>query len=239
MRIAWRIVLGLTLLQGAAFGADGPEIQVVDGKVSMSAQSVPLGRLIEMFDRALGLNSSIKPELASTSISVQFTDLQVNDAVRKIFEGQPFNYMMIEGKGITVTDRALRVATTSTAITSSPFSDSQPIFNSPVQNGVTPFSQQINVQPQVQQPQNLNGTGQAPTGQATPFGPQPTPNATTNPNQVLPGQIPPTAGSLNPLSPAGANTAPGIGFPGAQTAPPSQPAGPGAIGGATPGVLSR
>jgi len=242
MKIALNVILGLVLLPAVASAADGPEIQVVDGKVSMSAQSVPLGRLLEMFDKAVGLSSNVKPELASTNISVQFTDLDVNEAVRKIFEGQPFNYLMIQGKGITVTDRALRVAATPAPIASSPFGDSQPIFTSPLQPNVpTPFTQQITVQPQQQQPQNLSGNGQTQATGVTPFGPQPTTsNTPANPNQILPGQIPPNPGALNPLiSPTGQNSSVGGGFPGVQTTAPAQPAGPGTLGGATPGALPR
>ena len=42
-------LVGLALLPVIAFGAGkGPEIQVVDGKVSMIAEAVPLGRLMRL-----------------------------------------------------------------------------------------------------------------------------------------------------------------------------------------------
>ena len=53
---------------------------------------------------AMGMTSEVKPELANRNISVQFTDLTLNDAVRKIFQGQPLNYFVIQGKGIHVTE---------------------------------------------------------------------------------------------------------------------------------------
>src|SRR5262245_66047478 len=115
MRIVVGLLLGLVLLQGIAY-AEGPEIQVVDGKVTISAKAVPLGRLLSLLDRAMGLDSKVmKPELANRTISVRFEDLELKDAVHKIFEGQPLNYMLIEGKGIRVTDLASSTGSTSSS----------------------------------------------------------------------------------------------------------------------------
>jgi hypothetical protein len=268
MRIGYGLLFGLLLLQTVAY-AEGPEIQVVDGRVTMTAQAVPLQRLLSLLDRATGLDSKImKPELGNRTISVRFEDLELKDAVHKIFEGQPLNYMLIEGKGIRVTEQALSTGSSSS-------SPSSPVSSFPEPQS---FSTPVNPNPiqpaQVQPP--VNTTGQP---AAVPFGAAPQnsnlPASTANPNVVVPGQIAPPLGTnpqpnpqqqypqQNPLiSPLGAapttgapvtaapaaggnvggapvGTPAGIGLPPVQT-PPVQPAGPGTIGGTTttPGAVS-
>src|SRR5262245_7207225 len=133
MKLAGKVLISLALLQGAAYAQapqpPQPEIQVVEGKVSMAVQSMAIGRVLTLPDRAMGLTSTVKPELSNRPVSVRFTGLPLKDAVHKIFEGQPFNYMFVEGKGIRVTDLAQGGPTTSSA--SSSFQDSGPI-NQPV-----------------------------------------------------------------------------------------------------------
>ena len=251
MKFAFKILVGLSLIQGTAFAFQGPEIQVMDGKITMTAQAVPLGQVLTMLDRATGLSSKVlKPELARRNISVRFKELDLRDAVQKIFEGQPLNYVLIAGKGIQVTDAAQGGPATGTSTApsvSSSFPNSQPVIsNQPLQPGV-PTIQPVNaVQPAnaASQPANANN----------PFGATPPPAATppSGPGQatITPGQLPPPIGASN-ITPAGAaqpapagvifpggQTTPtgGIPFPGAQTAPASQPTGPGAAG-ATPGTV--
>jgi hypothetical protein len=152
----------------------------------------------------------------------------LKDAVHKIFEGQPLNYLLIEGKGIRVTDAAQSAGgATSTASTSSPsFMDSPPI-NSPA----IPIGNVQGV------PVNAGGQPVQPNN---PFGNQPPPAqpATATPAPAfVPGQLPPPIGASNPLvSPAPASTAPATGFP-TTPAPVPQPAGPGAVPG-TPGQIT-
>ena len=243
MKVACRILVSIALLQGTAFAQATPEIQVVDGKVSMAVQGMPLSRMLSLLDRAMGLTSTVKPELSNRSISVRFTGLGLKEAVHKIFEGQPYNYMFIEGKGIRVTDLAAAGATAS-ASSSSPFQDSvpvnqppQPVF--PLQPGIQP----VNAVPQA-------GQQAAP---ATPFGTPTNPPATPAPNTSntgpAPGQLPPPIGANNPLvNPASAQPAVGAGgfpatgaggFPATAPTPPAQPAGPGTIPGAAPGTIGR
>lgn len=238
MRFAFRILIGLSLLQGTAF-AQSPEIQVVDGKVTMSALAVPLGQLLTLLDRATGLKSEVlKPELANRNISVRFTKLELNDAVAKIFEGQPLNYMMIAGKGIRVFDLAQGAPGTSSPTPS--FQDAPVITNQPLQFGGAPVvqpTQPANIP--VQQGNNPTGVQPA-AANASPAGQAPT--------GPTPGQLPPSGqpavGGINPLIPTvntGGGTgaaAPVVGFPGA-SAPAPQPTGPGTIGGSvTPGTIS-
>jgi len=242
MKVACRILVSLTLLQGLAWDqSPAPEIEIVDGKVTMSAQGVPLGRLLSLLDRALGLTSTVKPELANRNISVRFTGLPVKDAVHKIFEGQPLNYMFVEGKGVSRIELA-QTSTTTTA-TSSPSSfDSGPVFNQTPLPGITPVqpvnAQPLNPQPQnaTGQPSNANPSNANPSN--SPFGTMPpAPVATpANAGGVVPGQVPPPPGGNNPLvTPAGAQPPPNAGFPIIATPPPQQ-TGPGTLG-ATPGVV--
>lgn len=235
MRIVYTLLVGLVLLQGVA-SAEDPEVQVVDGKVTISAQSVPLGQLLTLLDRAMGLTSQVKPELANRTVSVRFSDLELRDAVQKIFEGQPLNYMLIEGKGIRVTDLALSNASTSSTPTVSSFPDPSP---------VTPLAPPGPIQPALAQP--VNTANQQPPVANTPFGrPSPNPNTPAGPTAaapaatpgvIAPGQLPPPIGANNPLISPTVDGVP-VGLP-VTPAPPAQPTGPGTLGNVTPGVAPR
>src|SRR5262245_50388418 len=102
-----------------------PEIQIIDGKVSVQAESIPLGRLLPLLDAATGMTSKVPPELANRNVSVRVSGVDFDTAVRKIFEGQPFDYVFVTGKGIVVT--ALAQATP-TGVTGgpAPFVDQSP-----------------------------------------------------------------------------------------------------------------
>jgi len=248
MKVAYRVLLGLVVLQGSLFAqiqpqaqaqAPAPEIEVVDGKISMSALGMPLSRVVSLLDRAMGLKSKVAPEVASSPISVRFKGLELKDAVQKIFEGQPFNYSLIEGKGIDVSGAALGGTTAST---SSPFPDAAPISQSPLP-GASPIQPAVPINPAGQPVQG------APIGAtvnpANPNNPAPASNTAAPPGAVAPGQLPPAIGGVNPLTqPAGAPAVgtggPAVGFPLA-TPPPQQPTGPGTVGGvggAAPGTIS-
>ncbi|HVQ65479.1 MAG TPA: hypothetical protein VMT78_13145 [Terriglobia bacterium] len=258
MKVACTLLAALALLQGTVFAqTPAPEIEVVDGKVSMSVQAMPLSRLLSLLDRAMGLTSQVKPELANRTISVRFSGLVLRDAVHKIFEGQPFNYMLVEGKGIRVTDLAQGGPSTSSA-SSTPFQDSGPINQAPI----NPINQPLPGVSPVQQPVNAQGGNPAgqPAQAITPFGPgtnQNPPAANANPGgATAPGQMPPPIGGTNPLVipvgapvpagaqvptgapvPAGAQLPAGVtGFPANPASPPPQPSGPGTLG-ATPGTI--
>ena len=237
MKITLIALAAMVALPLATYAQETPEIRISDGKVSITALSVPIGRLLQLLDRAVGMNSQVKPELANLPVSVRFTNLELKDAVYKIFQGQQLNYLLIEGKGIRVTDRATGGGTTSTASSnSSPFQDSQPIVSSPIPIG--------NAQP-IQQPIQANVPAGQPAQQANPFGSQPPANAqpanTTSPGAAfVPGQLPPPIGASNPLVTPANTAAPPAGFPSTPAASP-QPAGPGALPGATvtPGQIGR
>jgi hypothetical protein len=223
VKIASKLLLGLVLLQGAAYAADEPKIEVIDGKISITAQAVPLGRFLSLFDKAMGLKSEVKPGLENRNVSVQFSGLSFNDAVRKIFQGQPFNYVVIQGKGIRVTDVAQAGGADSGP---PPFSTSSQPISSPVNNTIQPL-----------QPNPINNPQPAPTSI---FGAPPQANAPAqNPSTPLsgPGVMPPPIGANNPLTnPVGGPNAGGNVVPVGPVNQPPQPAAPGTLPGTVPGA---
>src|SRR5581483_3093438 len=88
------------LLVSPAFAAKGTEIDLVDNKLSIDADMVPLSRLLRLLDMATGMKSKVPPDLANRNISVKFSGLPLNDGIRKIFQGQPFDYAVLAGQGI-------------------------------------------------------------------------------------------------------------------------------------------
>ena len=54
-------------------------------------QAVPLGRLLRLFGLATGLDTQAPPEVANRNVSVRFSGLSMEAAIRKIFEGQPLD----------------------------------------------------------------------------------------------------------------------------------------------------
>src|SRR5438105_15692666 len=97
--------LSVCLATGAtAFAAPkGPEIDLVDNKLSVNADTISLGRLLRLLDLATGMQSKVPADLANRNISVKFSGLSVSDGVRKMFQGKPFDYVVIEGQGVIVT----------------------------------------------------------------------------------------------------------------------------------------
>jgi hypothetical protein len=227
------------VLAGQGAGAKEPTIQVSDGRVSLAAENVPLGRLLSLWDKAMGAASQVKPELANKTISVQFDDLGFEEAVRKMFQGQALNYITV-GKGIRVYDQ-VQGGPVTTSLTSSPiYSEPPPPTNNLF---VQPQQQPFQQPPQVQQLPSPAGAGQPNSPQApvnTLFGIRPDPNAaqTQNPQLppggVVPGVAPPPLGA-NPF-----NTAPAPAAGPTATPMPSptsqQPLAPGTLG-VTPGTL--
>ena len=236
MKVVWTVLTSVVLLQGRAFAqvqaqpqtqAPAPEIEVVDGKVSMSALGMPLSRVISLLDRAMNMKSKVAPEIASRPISVRFKDLPLKDAVQKIFEGQPLNYSLIAGKGIDVSGAAVGTASAGTS-----FQDPLPISQTPAQ-GVNQIQPAVPINP-VGQPVQIAPTGAAPNP-ANPNNPAPTGANAPPPGVAAPGQLPTPIGGVNPLTQPVTAT-PSVGFPPA-TPPPPQPTGPGTVG-ATPGTIA-
>jgi hypothetical protein len=141
------------IMAGGAFADKGPKIEVIDNKLSIDAEAVPLSRLLRLLDLATGMKSRIVPELANRNISVKFSGLEVNEGIRKIFQGQPVDYMMIGGQGIIVTAASQSVAST----------DAPPVYSTPQQMD-QPFIPDFN--PAL----NPAGNQQQPAMIQTPFG---------------------------------------------------------------------
>ena len=109
----------LISLAWTAAMAKGPQIDLIDNKLSVSAENVSVGRLLQLVDMATGLKSRVPPELANRNISVRFSGLPMAEAVRKMFQGQTFDYVVIEGQGIIVTSASQNVSGPETATTTS------------------------------------------------------------------------------------------------------------------------
>jgi hypothetical protein len=97
------IILATAIFSGQALAADGPQVVNRDGKISISADHITLEFLLSLWDQATGMKSTAPPELADRKLSVHFTGLSEDDAVRAIFLGQPFGYAFVQGQGIVVT----------------------------------------------------------------------------------------------------------------------------------------
>src|SRR5437588_5002203 len=120
------IVFAIT---STAFAAGkGPEINLVDNRLSINAEAISLGRLLRLLDLATGMQSKVPPELANRNISVRFSGLTLEDGVRKIFQGQPFDYVVMEHQGVIVTSASQAVAGT----------ESTPVFNPTPQQPIAP-----------------------------------------------------------------------------------------------------
>ena len=198
------LILLLIVGSGAIATAKGPEVNFVDQKLSINVETIPLGRLLQLVDLATGMNSKVPPDLANRNISVKFSGLTLSDAVRKMFQGQPLDYVVIEGQSIVVT-------AASQTLTAG--GEAAPLYNnSPVNNQQfepQPFFQESpQILPQ-QIPPQLQGQ---PAMVQTPFGPIPNPRAQQQPNVGIGNQV---QQPQNPLFPqSGAPTSqPQAGFP--------------------------
>lgn len=142
----------------------GPQIDLIDNKLSVNVESIPLSRLLQLIDQATGMKSKVPAELANRNMNVRFAGLDMTDAVRKIFQGLPLDYVMVQGQGIIVTAASQTTATAG--------GDPVPQYNNqPVQPMDQPFVQEFPPPGGVFQP------GQQPAMVQTPFGPVPNPRA--------------------------------------------------------------
>jgi hypothetical protein len=169
------LLLAVSLVT-SALGADkGPEINIVNNKLSIDAQNVPLGRLLRLLDLATGMKSKVPPELANRNISAKFSGLPLGDGVRKIFQGQPFDYVVLEGQGVIVTSAAQNVASTDSAPSYNP-PPGQVMAPQPIEQPFTPDFPPATVPQPGFAPQQMPPQQQPPTIQ-TPFGPIANPRA--------------------------------------------------------------
>src|SRR5262250_1770785 len=99
------ILVGILALDGSAAGR-GPEVTYVDQKMSISADDITLERLLRLWDQATAMQSVVPLELANRKLTIHFTGLPISDAIRKMFNGQPFDYVLVEGHGILIMERS-------------------------------------------------------------------------------------------------------------------------------------
>src|SRR3954469_6618046 len=119
----------LVLLAANVFAAGkDPEFKVVDGKVSIQAEGITLKQFLQYWDAATGMTSKVNPQLANEKISVRLEGLDMTSAIRKSFQGQPWNWAVVNGRGINFIGRATAVTSPSGGGSSSPiqtFSDTR------------------------------------------------------------------------------------------------------------------
>jgi hypothetical protein len=222
IQIRW-LALPLTMiftLEMSGLAANGgPAVQVIDGRLSVKADAVPLGWFLKTLDKATGMSSTLPANLANRNISVQFSNLSFDDAVHKIFEGQRLDYVLVQGEGIIITGTAQVITSSdqgSSFVPPPPEIFGNAVnFNSPNNDVFVPPL------PTVPQPgQVVPVNGQEPAMIQTPFGPIPNPRA----NQGVQSQANPANPSAtpNPQQPFGSQGTPfgqsnpfGIGSPAA------------------------
>src|SRR5438093_1035332 len=159
----WGAAIIFVLLFCTAAAAKGPEINLIDSKLSVNAEAISLGRLLQLVDQATGMKSKVPPELANRNISVKFSSLNVDDAVRKIFQGLPLDYVVITGKSIIVTaasQTASSAGEAQPAYPPPPSAQQNPLFTQPGQSLGQPIIQ----------PQQGVGVPGAQIGSPSPFG---------------------------------------------------------------------
>jgi len=190
------ILAGVLGLDGFA-ARQGPEVTNVDQKISISADDITLERLLRLWDQATAMQSVVPLELANRKLTIHFTGLPISDAIRKMFNGQPFDYVLVEGHGILIMERSQ----------SEPVAQSADVDN-PVEQVTEPAVSQeapslIVPPPEQQQPIIIQ----------TPFGPIVSPY--TRDQSVV--QLPPVYGpppppffalTVPPVPPAGAPNGP-------------------------------
>jgi hypothetical protein len=210
------VVLIALISTGLFADGNGPLIQVIDNRVSIQADSVPLGRLLRLLDMATGMTSKVPPEFANRNLTIRFSGLSFDDAVRKIFEGVPLDYIVVKNEGIIVTAASQRL----TAADQSPFSNSNSNspFNNNFNNNQQPVEQPMgqeqpffpqNVNPFPGPPQQYQGNMPPNMQQAqpamiqTPFGPIPNPRAQQQPGNMP--MAPPVSQPFGLANPASGN----------------------------------
>lgn len=190
------ILAGILGLNGFAAG-QGPAVTNVDQKISISADDITLDRLIRLWDQATAMQSVVPPELANRKLSIHFTGLPISDALRKMFNGQPFDYVLVEGHGILIMERSQSEPVAQSADVSDP-------VEQVTEPAVSPEAPSLIVPPPEQQ---------QPTIIQTPFGPIVGPYGREQPVVQLPpvyGPPPPPFFALTvpPVPPAGAPNGP-------------------------------
>jgi hypothetical protein len=89
----------------SGFAADPqPQVANSDGKITVNVQGITLSQLLRLWDQATGMLSTVAPELANRTVSVRFSGLDTDDAIRAIFDTLGFDYVVVAANTIIVTD---------------------------------------------------------------------------------------------------------------------------------------
>src|SRR5579883_147925 len=97
------MIFAVVLAISGIAAEQGSSVSKVDQKISVQANDVGLGYLLHLWDKATGMHSTVPAGIADRTMSVRFSGLGEDEAVRKLFEKQPYDYIFAPGKGITVT----------------------------------------------------------------------------------------------------------------------------------------
>jgi hypothetical protein len=109
------MVLLITSYSSAAARQPTPQVVNIDQKLSVNVENITLGRLLRLWDQATGTHSTVPRELANQLVSVRFSGLPLRDAVQKIFQDLPFDYVFVDGQGIRVTGPSQKAAAVNAA----------------------------------------------------------------------------------------------------------------------------
>jgi len=173
------------LLAAHAFASESePRVVYFQQRVSIEAKSIPLSRLLRVWDEATGMRSSVPQDLASQTVTVNFSELPLDEAVRRTFEKLGLDYIFNEGRGIIVTGRSQEPAAPGAAET--------PVVNQRAAEEANPLPQE--------KPNALALKPPTPPPVPTPFGQIPG----TGENAFI--QLPPVLGAAPPprfFAPAG------------------------------------
>jgi hypothetical protein len=156
------------------------------------------------------MTSKVSPELANKKISVRFSNLTFAEAIHKIFEGQPFDYVVVEGKSVIVmgTSQGSAAVNGPATASSSPSGEEYISGQNPPAVVQTPFGPILSSRENPPTPEGI--------------GPTAAPRDPNSFNNTQPG----LNGSTNTLSPnpvfnpqTNANSAPATLFPSLQPRP--------------------
>jgi hypothetical protein len=97
------VALLLLLGGGSTLAAQGTvQVDFIDGGVSIEADGVELGTLLRELDAVAGTSSTVPMGLAAQRVSARISQLPLDQAIRKVFQGLALDYAMVGGRQIVV-----------------------------------------------------------------------------------------------------------------------------------------
>ena len=182
------MVLLITSYSSAAARQTTPQVVNIDQKLSVNVENITLARLLRLWDQATGTHSSVPREFANQMVSVRFSGLPIEEAVRKIFQDLPFDYVFVNGQGIRVTGPSQKAAAVNAAESVASTEDQNNSVGLVDVNTV----QRMKPEAGTRSPAEVFANTPPPTPAIpTPFGPTPVPNGHITQLPAVPGQAPP------------------------------------------------